>query len=131
MNKRPRSITIISWFFIAFCSIGLLSSLLPYVDTTNAQRLAELKSHWIVHIARLLGVLSGVFMLYGFNWARWLLVVWMGFHIILSILHSPLQLLMHSLIFAVILYFLFRPQASAYFRGARGMPPQIASSEDS
>jgi hypothetical protein len=66
-----------------------------------------------------------VFMLYGFNWARWLLVVWIGFHIILSALHSPLQLLVHSLLFAVVLYFLFRPQASAYFRDTSTEPPQI------
>lgn len=116
MDKRPRSITIISWIFIAFGSIALLTSLLPYVDTTHAQRTAEFRAHWIVHLARILAVACGVFMLYGFNWARWLLVVWLGYHIILSVLHSPLQLLVHSLLFAVVLYFLFRPQASAYFR---------------
>jgi hypothetical protein len=123
MDKRPRSVTVISWIFIAFGSIGVLASLLPYVDTTPAQRIAELKAHWIVHLARILAVVCGVFMLYGFNWARWLLVVWLGYHIILSLLHSPLQLLVHSLLLAVVLYFLFRPQASAYFRGAE--PPWI------
>ena len=117
MNKRPRSITIISWIFIAVGSIGLLIGLLPSADITAAQRIAELKGHWFVYVSRMLAVLSGVFMLYGLNWARWLLVVWIGFHIIISALHSTLQLLIHSLIFAVILYFLFRPPASAYFRG--------------
>ncbi len=115
MDRRPRSITIISWIFIAFGSIALLTGLLPFGDITAAQRIAELKGHWIVHVSRILQVLCGVFILRGFNWARWLLVVWIGFHIILSALHSPLQLLMHILIFAVVLYFLFRRQASAYF----------------
>jgi hypothetical protein len=119
MDNRPRSITVISWIFIAFGSIALLTGLLPSVDTTVAQRIAELKGHWIVHVSRILPVLCGVFMLYGFNWARWLLVVWLGFHVVLSVLHSPLQLLVHSLLFAVTLYFLFRPQASEYFRGTR------------
>jgi hypothetical protein len=128
--KRPRSITIISWLFIVLGSIGFLSSLLPYIDATSAQRLTEFKVHWIVYVARIAAVVSGVFMLYGFNWARWLLVVWMGFHIVLSILHSPLQLLMHSVIFAVLLYFLFRRQSSAYFRGARLLPPQVANADD-
>ena len=119
MNKRPRFITVISWIFIVFGSIALLTGLLPSVDTTAAQRIAELKGHWFVHLARILSILCGVFMLYGFNWARWLLVAWIGFHIILSVLHSPLQLLVHALLFTVILYFLFRPEASAYFRGKR------------
>ena len=125
MDKRPRSITVISWIFIVLGSIGFLASLLPYVDTTTAQRIAEFKTHWMVHLARILGVVSGVGMLYGFNWARWLLVVWMGFHIVLSVLHSPFQLIVHSLLFTVVLYFLFRPQASAYFRGTSTKPPPI------
>ena len=116
MNKRPRSITIISWIFIAFGSIALLVGLLPSVNTPATQRIAELKGHWFVHVSRVLMVLGGVFMLYGFNWARLLIVVWIAFHIIIGALHSPLQLLLHTLIFAVILYFLFRPDASEYFR---------------
>lgn len=121
MNKRPRTITVISWIFIAFGSIALLIGLLPSVNTTAAQRIAELKGHWFVHVSRMLMVLSGVFMLYGFNLARLLIVVWIAFHIIISALHSPLQLLVHALIFAAILYFLFRPDASEYFRGKRAV----------
>ena len=108
-----------------FGGIGFLASLLPYFDAAPAQRIAELKTHWMVHVARIAAVLSGVFMLYGFNWARWLLVAWIVFHLILSILHSPLQLLMHTLLFAIVLYFIFRPQASAYFREAGTEPPPV------
>ena len=116
MNKRPLSITIICWIFIVFGAIALLYGLLPSGDTNASQRIAELKGHWYVHVSRIIQVLCGVFMLYGFNWARWLLVVWIAFHIVISILHSPFQLLVHSVLFAVILYFLFRRSASAYFR---------------
>lgn len=125
MPTRPRSITVIGWIFLVFGSIGFLASLLPYLDTTPAQRIAEFKAHWIVHLARIVAIVSGLFMLYGFNWARWLLVAWIVFHLILSVLHSPLQLLMHTLIFGVVLYFVFRPQASAYFRGPRTDSPPI------
>lgn len=116
LDKRPRSITIISWICIAFGSISFLVSLLPYVDPLTVQRIAYLKSHWIVHVARLALVVSGVFMIHGFNWARWLLVVWIVFHVIISLLHSATQVLVHGLLFAVALFFIFRPRASAYFR---------------
>ena len=106
---RPRSITIISWLFIIFGSIALLSGVLPFRD---------LMSHWYVHLSRLLMIVAGVFMLKGHNWARWLLVLWIAFHIVISALHSPLFLLMHVLIFSVILYFVFRREASAYFLAA-------------
>jgi hypothetical protein len=130
MNKRPTSITVLGWLFIAFGSIALLSNLLPLVNSSATQRIADLKAHWIIHVARLVAPLCGVFMLYGFNWARWLLLVWLGFHVIISVLHSPLQLLLHCLLFAVVVYFLFRPRASAYFRGRRAEPSQIPKADD-
>ena len=120
MQSRPRSITIISWIFIVFGSISLLAGLLPFGGVTFAQRAAELKGfHVLVHFVRLLALVAGVFMLYGRNWARWLLVAWMVFHLVVSALHSTMQLLLHALIFTVILYFLFRPPASSYFDTAR------------
>src|SRR5918996_2080632 len=112
MERRPRSITIISWFFIIFGSIALLSGLLP---PANNLSLEQLKGHWMVHLSRFLSIVAGLFMLRGHNWARWLLVAWIAFHIVLSALHSALQLLIHVAIFSVILFFLFRRPASAYF----------------
>jgi hypothetical protein len=106
---RPRPITIISWFFIIFGSIALLSGVLPFRD---------LMSHWYVHLSRFLMIVAGIFMLKGYNWARWLLVLWIAFHIVISALHSALFLLMHVVIFSVILYFVFRRQSSAYFLAA-------------
>jgi hypothetical protein len=106
MPRRPLSITIISWLFILFGSIALLS---------GVWRGGDLASHWYVHLSRLLQIVAGVFMLHGRNWARWLLVAWIAFHIIISALHSVLLLLMHVAIFSVILFFVFRRRASAYF----------------
>jgi hypothetical protein len=117
MRKRPLSVTIIGWLFIVFGSIALIAGLLPRIDITVAQRIAELKTHWYVHASRILMILSGVFTLYGFNWARWLLVAWLGGHVIISFLHSPFEVLVHALFLAILLFFLFRPPASAYFRG--------------
>jgi uncharacterized membrane protein HdeD (DUF308 family) len=119
MAQRPRSITIISWFFIIFGSIALLQGVLPFGDITVAQRIAELKGHWMVHLSRIVQIVAGVFMLYGRNWARWLVVAWIAFHIVISALHSTLQLVLHVVIFTVILYFLFRRPASAYFLAAK------------
>ncbi len=115
MERRPRPITIISWCFIIFGSIALLSGLLPFGDITLAQRIAELKGHWMVHLSRILQIVAGVGLLYGRNWARWLLAVWIAFHIIVSALHSMFQLVLHVLIFTVILYFVFRRESSPYF----------------
>lgn len=115
MKDRPLSITLISWLFILFGSIALLSGLLPIGGATTDQLVAELKSHWMVHFSRLASIAGGLFMLRGFNWARWLIVAWIAFHIVISALHSLTQLLIHVAIFSVILFFLYRPRASAFF----------------
>src|SRR5438093_11822201 len=114
MKKRPLSITIISWLFVAAGVIGLAY----HATEFTAQRPFEYDFVWVCFV-RLLAILCGVFMLRGSNWARWGLVVWLGYHVILSVLHTPFELLVHGLLFAAALYFLFGPQASAYFRGPK------------
>ena len=119
MTKRPLSITVISWIFMAVGIVGFAYHLLP-------QQVADTKQHhsvpyelaWICFV-RLLAIVSGVFMLRGFNWARWLAVVWLAYHVVLSAFHSLTEFAMHGVLLAVIGYFLFRPQASAFFRGRR------------
>jgi len=115
MKARPLSITLIAWLFLIFGSIALLSGLLPLAGTNKAQLLAEFKTHWMVHLSRFAQIVAGLFMLRGHNWARWLMVAWIAFHIVVGALHGWVQLLTHVLIFSVILFFLFRPRANEFF----------------
>jgi len=57
-----------------------------------------------------------VYMLLGRNWARWLGLAWIAFHVIISAFHSAQELVIHGLLLALFAYFLLRPSASAYFR---------------
>ena len=106
MKTRPLSITIIGWLFVVFGSISLLSGVLPF---------SEMLSHWYVHLSRFLAIVAGAFMLRGQNWARWLLVAWMAFHIVVGAMHGVAMLLTHVAIFSVIFFFIFRRPASIYF----------------
>jgi hypothetical protein len=54
-------------------------------------------------------------MLRGHNWARWLALAWMAFHVVLGALTSPSQLLVHAFLLVVFGYFLLRRSASNYF----------------
>src|SRR5262249_39079375 len=62
-----------------------------------------------------LAIVCGVFLLRGSNWARWLLLAWIAFHVVLSAFHNVFELAMHSLLLVVVAYCLFRPRTSAYF----------------
>ena len=113
MRRRPWSITIIGWLFIGAGTIGLAY----HATEFKPKRPFEYDLIW-VSIVRLLAILFGVFILRGSNWARWALLVWLAYHVILSAFHSLSELAVHSVLLGVVAYFLFRPQASAYFRGA-------------
>jgi hypothetical protein len=111
MKRRPRSITIISWLFIAAGSVGFVYHLSEFSSRSPLDY-----GLLAILLIRLLAVVAGVFMLRGANWARWALVVWMAYHIVLSAFHSVTEFALHSLLFGTFAYFLFRPKSSAYFR---------------
>jgi hypothetical protein len=122
MNKRPLSVTVIGCIFIAAGIIGFAY----HVTELKALRPFPYEIVWGSSV-RLLAILGGVFVLRRHNWARWLLLVWIAFHVILSAFHSLPELIVHALLFAVVAYVLFRPQASAYFRGASAEPVKSTS----
>jgi hypothetical protein len=106
-NKRPVSILILACVYLAVGSIGF------------AYHFSELRQPdgvWI-ELTEFLAILSGAFMLRGQNWARWLALAWIAFHVILSAFHEFRELAIHTLLFAVIVWLLFRPEGRRYFRG--------------
>jgi len=109
MNKRPLSVTVVGCIFIAAGVIGFAY----HVTEFKTQRSFELI--WVC-LLRLLAILGGVFVLRGKNWARWLVLAWIAYHVVLSAFHHFFELAVHAALLAVIAYILFRPRASAYFR---------------
>lgn len=109
MNKRPVSVTVVSWIFIAIGAITLV-----YGFTQMQGYHFHSDDLWAA-LVRAAAIVCGVFLLRGSNWARWLAVAWMVFHIVLSALHSWFELAVHGLLFSVIAYFLFRASVSRYF----------------
>jgi hypothetical protein len=117
MSKRPLSVTIIGCLFLVMGVFGVAHLVLDF----GAQGPIQSDLLWVC-LVRLLTIVCGVFMLRGNNWARWLMVIWMGYHVILSAFHSTSQLVVHGLIMVTIIYFLFRSGTSAYFLGAKAEP---------
>ena len=72
--------------------------------------------------SQILALVGGAFLLAGRDWARWVLVVWMAAHLVLSAVHSAEQLLVHCALFTPIVYFLFRRRASEFFAARSAAP---------
>jgi hypothetical protein len=113
-NPRPLSITILAVIYIA---VGIMGFAYHFRELLALQR----DSPW-VELVELIAITCGVFMLRGHNWARWLALAWILFHVIVSAFNSLHQFLMHSLICAIIAWILLHPTAARYFRRAPAEP---------
>ncbi|MGH7426967.1 MAG: hypothetical protein ACREJ4_01150 [Candidatus Methylomirabilaceae bacterium] len=113
-SKRPRSVTVIGYLIVAAGIIGFAY----HATEFSRQGPVEYGVVWVLLI-RLLAIVGGVLMLRGANWARWLALAWIAYHVILSALHSWSDTVIHVGLLAGVAYVLLRPEASAYFRHTR------------
>jgi Trk-type K+ transport system membrane component len=109
VRKRPITVLIVACVYIAVGAIGFV------FHFHLAELLAFQRDSLLIELTELLAIISGVFLLLGRNWARWLAVAWMGFHVAISF---PVvrQIVVHSLLLVLIVWLLFRPAAGRYFR---------------
>jgi hypothetical protein len=117
-NVRPLSVTILAWVYIVVGTVGFAYHFTG-IYATNA-----LRDGILTEVVEALAIVSGAFMLRGQNWARWLAIAWMAFHVVLiafgfvmSAFGAFRELAIHFLFFSVITWILFRPAAVRYFRG--------------
>jgi len=106
---RPLQVTITGCLFIVAGLVGLVYHL--------SERPLD---HWIVliYIIRIIAVVGGVFLLMGHNWARWLMLAWLAFHVVVSAFHSLSEFMPHVVLLMIIGYVLLGPPASKYFQSA-------------
>ena len=115
MNRRPLPVLIVSIGFILIGAGGLLRGIVSLVRGGGSNN-HELMDIGLVSFSGILALLAGWFMLRRANWARWLCLIWMAFHVVLSIFHTQFELVIHSAMLVVLILVLFRPSASTYFR---------------
>jgi hypothetical protein len=107
-DKPPVPVIVVACVYIAVGTIGFVyhfSQLLPF--------------HYdgvLVELTEFVAILCGACMLRGYNWARWLAVAWIAFHVVLSAFRSFQEFTIHALLCAVITWSLFRAASTRYFR---------------
>lgn len=94
---------VIGWLYIVTGVLALVSHGLEFVKRRSLD-----SDVFIIPVVEIAAIVAGIYLLRGSNWARWLALAWMGFHVILSLFHPWRELAVHSLLFAAIAYFLFR-----------------------
>ena len=107
--NRPIPVTILGYTFIVAGLLGLAYHLWD--------RPLDL---WVALISFIpvLAVVGGVFLLKGHNWARWLILAWLTFHVGVSAFKSLSDCIAHAVLFVAVAYFLLTPPDSKYFQAS-------------
>ena len=107
--KPPIPVTILGFLSIIVGLIGL-----PYHLSHRPL------DRWValIFFIEVIAVVGGVFLLKGRNWARWMMLGWLAFHVVASAFHSPPDCIAHAVLFLVVGYFLLTPPDSKYFQAS-------------
>jgi hypothetical protein len=110
--RRPPVVVIVACVYLA---VGIAGFAFHFPDL-QAVQVFQYDGLWI-ELTEFLAILAGAFLLRRRNWARWLALAWIAFHVILSVFHPFSELAVHCLFFAVTVWAIFRPESTRYFRG--------------
>jgi hypothetical protein len=108
--KRPLAVTLLGLLFIGAGAAGIIfhSTERPI----NAMFFA-------IEAVGVVAVLGGASLLMGREWARWVLLAWMAFHVAIGAVDSVGKFAFHVVLFVVIGYVMFRPGVGEYFKTKR------------
>jgi len=108
--QRPFQVTVIGWLFIV---VGIVSTAY-HLWRGGLDRWTPL-----IVLAGAIAVGAGTLLLrggMGARWARWVVVAWLAFHVVVGTLDSWREAAPHMVLLIVIAYFLFGSPTAAYFR---------------
>jgi hypothetical protein len=108
--KRPLTVIIIGWFFIAAGTVGLLY----HLQELNVHDAFSNDAVWVLFL-RLLAIVAGILVLRGSNAGRWLLVLWIAYHVVLSYFHTFSEMMLHIILLAAVVYALFHRKVTPFF----------------
>jgi hypothetical protein len=122
--QRPTSLTIIGWVLIVLGAFGLLGALMVTANPVALQMLEQSSIPVSVHVAMsviggLVSIACGYGVLKGLGWSRLAYTAWIVITAAVTLISMPFTsfMIVGWVIQAVIIYFLFRPEATAWFGG--------------
>ena len=132
MKNRPLSVTIISWLLIVvgLNTIFLTLLVMPTSPADKGYSLANLPSeifYLLAFCSAGICLFSGVFMLGGANWTRYIFLAYGGTCLGWIFIHTQDKgfLFPGVLAFAIVLFFLFKPGSREFF-----VPRPMAAGQD-
>jgi hypothetical protein len=121
MKNRPLPVIIVAVLFILVGCMGFGYHLKDLFEVT----INRYETIWVL-LLRIVAIACGLMLLYRINWARWLAVAWLAYHVVISALNSTSEMVMHLAFLILVSVLLFLPVSSAYFKKKRNNKNQAA-----
>ena len=106
--KPPIPVVIVAGIYLL---VGVGGFVYHFPELTGGHRDAI-----AIELTELLALVAGVGLLLRQNWARWLALAWVVFHVVVSFFHPLGELLIHAALCILIAWLLFRPATSQWFK---------------
>ncbi|MBS1596864.1 MAG: hypothetical protein JST75_01460 [Bacteroidetes bacterium] len=114
IKNRPIAVIIVAILFIVTGGLGIAYHLKDFAEA-NADLLLLI---WVLFV-RILAIVCGFLLLFRIKWARWLAIVWLAYHILISALNSTNEMIAHIVFLILVSILLFLPTSSAYFQNKK------------
>jgi len=111
MNKRPIPVLIVAAVYLL---VGVIGFVYHFPELTAGHRDAI-----AIELTELLAVVAALGLLLRQNWASWLAMAWIVFHVVISLFHPLRELLIHAAFCVLIAWLLFRPATARWFKEVR------------
>ena len=109
MGKRPVPVLIV---VVVYLLVGVMGFVYHFNELTAGHQDAI-----AIDLTELTAVVAGVGLWMQRNWARWLALAWVVFHVVISLFHPLRELLIHAVLCILIAWLLFRPGTAQWFKG--------------
>src|SRR5688572_30261125 len=111
MKKRPVPVIIVSIVFILAGCVGFIYHFNELFEANG-----KLYESILVLLIRVLAVVCGFLLFQGINWARWLAIAWLLYHVLLSAFHSTSEMITHIVFVIIVSLLLYLPASNEYFK---------------
>jgi len=109
-NERPFSIVVVACVYLAVGVVGFAYHF-PELWARHPDAVG-------IEVTELVALVCGVFLLRRQNWARWLALAWIAFHVVLSAFHPLGELAVHVAFLAMFGWVLLGREANRWFSKA-------------
>jgi hypothetical protein len=115
IRSRPWPVIIVCLLFAVAGGVGFIYHFGELFEPGNG-----LYEVILVEVLRLLAIVCAILLWMGINWARWLAIAWIAYHVFIGAKHSTSELVTHIVLLIGVAVLLYLPRSRVFFNNRPG-----------